>query len=68
MEINEAIKICLFNGIKVYPQFDGQSFVIAIEEKTKPIKLSKKHYTSKSINYAVAFTYIFIARKIKAKI
>jgi hypothetical protein len=67
MDINEAMGICLFKGIKVFPEISGKSFVVAIKEKTNPAKLGEKHYTSRSINDAITSTYIFIAIKIKSK-
>ncbi|PQJ31101.1 hypothetical protein BST92_03800 [Nonlabens arenilitoris] len=64
MDINKAIKICLLNGIKVFPEVVHKKFVVAIKEKGKPVKLSLKNHTSNTINDAIIATYTFLAKKL----
>ena len=72
MNINEAMKICFDNKVKVYPviSIENKKKVTQIEfslglDKTQRYKKTLKE--SKEISLAMKKTYIYLAEKIKRK-
>lgn len=65
MEINKAIRTCLKQGIKVYPELRQRAFYVAVNNRKK-ITLGKQRHTTATINDAVTKTWIFLAEKIES--
>lgn len=66
MKPDEACKICLDKGIKVYPVVSGNYFQIEYSVNNKPKKRFEKVLRkSKDVNDAMTKTYIYLAKKIK---
>ena len=64
MDINEAMKTCLSNGIKVYPKDKNRLFHVAIEENGKTPKIGKQSYSTRTINKAIINSWVLIAELI----
>lgn len=68
MKINEALKICFSNDIKVYPVVNGKFHQIEYSQKDViKKKYSKILKTPKTLDEAMRKTYIFLAKKIQEK-
>ena len=60
MDINEAMRVCFKNNIKVYPH----KRKIYVAELNKPTIVYQKELTNpKDINNAMELTYIYHAKK-----
>tara|TARA_R110002012_G_scaffold321835_1_gene551705 strand:+ start:2608 stop:2802 length:195 start_codon:yes stop_codon:yes gene_type:complete len=61
MDVNDAMRVCFKNNIKVYPH----KRKIHVAELNKPTIVYEKELTSpKDINKAMELTYIYHAKKI----
>ena len=63
MNFNEAIKICLRNGVKVYPVYKNGKWYIETMILDKK-KIIDKPIQNKEIDNAVKKTYIHLAKKL----
>lgn len=63
MNFNEAIKICLRNGVKVYPVYKGGKWYIETMILDKK-KTFDKEVQNKDIDGAMKKTYVYLAKKL----
>jgi hypothetical protein len=64
MDINTAMKICLKQGVKVYPELKERAFYVAVNNRKK-ITLGNQRHTTATINEALIKTWFFLAEKIE---
>lgn len=63
MKIDEAIKICLRNGVKVYPIYKSGKWYIETMILDKK-KTFDKEVQNKDIDNAIKKTYVYMAKKL----
>ena len=67
MEINEAMRICFKNNVKIYPQINRSIYRVAIDRDGQ-VQIGQKTFNNKTINDAIIKTYLYIAEQLNSKI
>ena len=67
MEINEAMRICFKNNVKIYPQINRSIYRVAIDRDSQ-VQIGQKTFNNKNINDAIIKTYLYIAEQLNSKI
>jgi len=67
MDINEAMRICFKNNVKIYPQITRSIYRVAIDRNGK-VQIGQKTFNNKNINDAIIKTYLYIAQELNSKI
>ena len=66
MQIEDAVSLCMKNGIKVYPVSFNNNHKIEYSRNGIPEKtFDKVLINSKEVNNAIIKTYIYLAKRIK---
>ena len=64
MKPDEACKICLDKGVKVYPVVDGDYHKLEYSTKNKKVRFKKVIRKNTQVGLAMRDTYIYLAKKI----
>ena len=67
MEINEAMRICFKNNVKIYPQINRSIYRVAIDRDGQ-VQIGQKTFNNKNINNAIIKTYLYIAEQLNSKL
>jgi len=67
MEINEAMRICFKNNVKIYPQINRSIYRVAIDRDSQ-VQIGQKTFNNKNINDAIIKTYLYIAEQLNSKL
>jgi len=67
MDINEAMRICFKNNVKIYPQITRSIYRVAID-RNEQVQIGQKTFNNKNINDAIIKTYLYIAEQLNSKL
>ena len=67
MDINEAMRICFKNNVKIYPQITRSIYKVAID-RNEQVQIGQKTFNNKNIYDAIIKTYLYIAQQLNSKI
>lgn len=67
MDINEAMRICFKNNVKIYPQINRSIYRVAID-RDEQVQIGQKTFNNKNINNAIIKSYLYIAQELNSKL